>query len=388
MGIFANFKKMFSKDICPNESELLGVVYPYPTKGHQIVLGTKVQIPEGFDVVFGHNGKVLDFMSAGTVELTLANLPKCSQKLKLNKQDKNGNYKKKFKAEMYFVNKKDNSITLTTYDKAELGNRANGIFTCGLIVNILFKVNDSQRFMEVLLNEYDYIKINEAEKILKCITSDILISILNKYNFAISDIVAQNPVIIQSIKDELAKRYTKLGLVLAELCDLKFILPKKYQKKYEDKLEYAKQSQNINQPKIEETQNQDAQVSQNEEPKIDNIEEYIPFGNIQIETQNENIVEKDEKNDIEKNTQTSVKQQENEIINQQTNVEQQENETSNAQTNVEQKENKNPNEQFVDLNFENIFENEQNPKGIKCLHCGYINSVDNTYCEICENKLK
>ena len=354
MGILANFKKMFSKDICPKESELLGIVYPYQTKGHQIVFGTKVQIPEGFDLVFGHNGKVLDFISSGTVELSLANLPKCSQKLKLNKQDKKGNYKKKFKAEMYFVSKKDYSISLTTFDKAELGNRASGIFTCGLTANILFKVNDSQKFMEVLLNEYDYIKINEAEKILKYITSDITISILNKYNFAISDILAQNPVVIQSIKDELAKRYSKLGLVLMEFNDVKFILPKKYQKKYEEKLEYAKQ--NIKEQ--EEQQN----ITPIKETKIEKVEEdYIPFGNIQIEKQNVENVEQ---------TINSVEQIKTE------------------QQNDDNKEVEPKNEQFVDLNFENIFENEQRQKGIKCLHCGYINNENNTYCEICENKLK
>lgn len=369
MGIFSSFKKMFSKNICPKESDLACLVFPYPTK--QITLGSKIEVPKGYDVVLGHSGKVLDCLYEGIFELNMTSLPKCSQKLKLTKQDKKGRFKKKFKANVYYINKSDYAIDVQTFDKAELGNRASGIFTCGLSASISFKINDSTKFMEVMLNEYDYIKVGEAEKILKYLTSDMLVSILHKYNFAISAIVANNPIIAQNIKDELSRKYGKLGLVLTELSNVKYILPRKYQIKYEEKLKQAKNEQNVLQDKdnisqqenLQQTTQADVEQQKIEQTEVEQVEnnqdEYIPFGNIQIETA-EKVVPSDKT--LQQN---QVKETESTM----------------------QDEQPTQDSEFVDLNLEKIYKEDQT-NGIKCLHCGYINPNSATYCEICENKLK
>ena len=350
---------MFSKDICPNESELMGLVCSYPTKRHQIYLGSKVTVPQNYYFVLGHNGKVLDCFNEGVFELCPANLPKCCSKLKINKQNKNGDIKKAFKAEAYFVNKSEYEISFETYDKAELGNRASGIFTCGIGVTIKFKINDCQKFMEVLLNEYDYIKQGEAEKILKYLTSEMLVNIIYKYNFALSEILSQNPIIEQNIKTELGHKYSKIGLVLVDICNIRYILPKKYQKKYEEKIKQATKQVEIKEQEKEQTDSQGLLSIREQDDNIEQeIKQYVPFGNITIENE-----------DYKQISTSDAPTKQEEIENEKNQVKEQE---------------------FVDLNLDKIY-NEQskdNISGIKCLHCGYINEQTAIYCEICENKLK
>ena len=371
---------MFSKDICPKDNDLLDLVFPYKTKGHQISTQSKVTVPENHCFVLGKNGKVLDCFNEGIYELTPANLPRCCSRLKLNRQGKNGKYKKSFKADAYFVNKGEYSFNLETYDKAELGNRASGIFTCGLCASIKFKVNDCAKFMETLLNEYDYIKQGEAEKILKYLTSEMIINILNKYNFALSELISQNPIIEQNIFTELGHKYSKIGIVLLEINNIKYILPKKYQKKYEEKLSLAKEK-NAN----EEQEEKDKTLQ----------DEYVPFGTIKFEDENYQIKQKTKEiatktqktDDIEEQKQENEKVEESEQAT--------ENITCGNATmitedkNAQQNDVKNQDE-YVDLDLDKIYKEEEKTtiSGIKCLHCGYINQPNAIYCDICENKLK
>ncbi len=374
---------MFSKDICPKENDLLDLVFPYKTKGHQINTQSKVTVPENHCFVLGKNGRVLDCFNEGIYELTPANLPKCCSKLKINRQGKNGEYKKSFKAEAYFVNKGEYSFNLETYDKAELGNRASGIFTCGLCANVKFKVNDCSKFMETLLDEYDYIKQGEAEKILKYLTSEMIVSILNKYNFALSELISQNPIIEQNLFTELGHKYSKIGLVLLKLNDVKYILPKKYQKKYEEKLNLAKEKDESKQEKQKGVQEEK--------------DTYVPFGSIKFEDENyqinqkqNKIDEKNQKNDVfeEKTQEKTDIVENNQQINKEDispNVEVATDDSSNQQSETTNNQN-----DYVDLDLDKIYkEDEQTANaGIKCLHCGYINEPNAVYCEICENKLK
>lgn len=388
MGIFSGLKKMFSKDICPKDSDLLDLVFPYKSKGHQIYIQSKVTVPENHCFVLGKNGKVLDCFHEGIFELTPANLPKCCNKLRINKQGKNGEFKKSFKAEGYFVNKGEYSFNLETYDKAELGNRASGIFSCGLCADIKFKVNDCTKFMEVLLNEYDYIKQGEAEKILKYLTSEMIVGILNKYNFALSELISQNPIIEQNLFTELGHRYSKIGLILIEITNVKYILPKKYQKEYEKKLNLAKGKEETKQEQKEECLEKEQ-------------DEYVPFGSIKFEDENYIIepkkvlenpplenVDESKKEPEELNLNNANQEVQEDGSNK---IEQEDNTIDNSlNNNIDTQEAKeNETNDYVDLDLNNIYKEEKTTNsGIKCLHCGYINEPNAIYCEICENKLK
>lgn len=341
MGFFKSFKNFFSSDITPTPNSLCGLVCIYPLKHGKIKINSKVKIPSGFVFVIGNNGKALDHFGEGEYYLSPATLPLCSKKLKIHKTDKNNNIKKSFKAEAYFVNIGEYELHCKTQEKAELGRRATGIFKVGLCATLKFKVIDAKKLMDSLLYEYSYLKQGEAEKIVLSYVSDFVVSILNKYNFALSEFIYSNPIIEQNLVGELSQKLSKLGIMLLQINEVKYILPKKYQKDYENNLKTKKQE------KIEDANNN------NENNKTTTEQEYVPFGNITIEEVSKDDIAIDysnQNNEIEETQSDEKKEQE-----------------------------------FVDLNLDNLY--KQDKKGKECKLCGYINNEDATICEICKNKL-
>ena len=268
MGIFSKLKNIFSSDITFSPESVTGLVSPVKTKNGVIKLDGKVTVPDDFSFALGHNGKALDCFSCGEHYLSISTLPVCCKKLKINKLDKNGKIKKKFKADAYFINLSPFELDFTTLDKAELGQLSSGIFKVGLKCRITLKVINVPSLMDGLLSEYAYLKPKESERLIKVIISDYVVSILNKYNFALFEFVNSNEAIVSTIKEELSKKLEKKGLELVEISDVIYQLPKKFQKEYEENLEKLKQ---MNQP---------MQV----ENKSEETEEYIPFGDIEIES--------------------------------------------------------------------------------------------------------
>ena len=404
MGIIAKFKQMFSRDIKPDPAKIVGLVFPYTLKHSSIKIDSTVVVPEGFSFVIGHTGKALDYFNQGEYILAPATLPNCCKKLKIHKQDKHGNFKKSFKADVYFVKLGEHSYSFKTMNKAELGGRASGIFSVGLSANVKIKVLDAKRFVEALLEEYDYLKQNEAEKLLKIWTDDLVTKILYKYNFALSEFISSNPIVETNIKAELGQKFSKIGLILEDLTEIRYILPKKYQKEYESNLaKLQKEKESLEQDgqeydEFEQNQSQDIQDIQpdqiqlvdqtymqqtqeyNKQPNVSgNIEEYVPYGSIVIESASE--LEKQKTYPIEQEvvSEPEPKTENSEIEQQNTYVMEQENEFVSKQPAEEKTE-------FVDLNLDNLY--NTNKDGIKCGYCGYLNDKQNTVCEVCERSLK
>ncbi len=340
MGFFKSFKNFFSSDITPTPNSLSGLVCIYPLKHGKIKINSKVKVPSGFVFVIGHNGKALDHFGEGEYNLSVATLPECCKRLKIHKTNKNNNNKKSFKAQAYFVNINDYELNFSTQEKAELGRRATGVFKVGLKAILKFKVVDATKLMKALLYEYSYLKRGEAEKIVLSYVSDFVVSILNKYNFALSEFIYSNPIIEQNLMGELSQKLSKLGIMLFNLGEIKYILPKKFQKEYENNLK-TKQEQIDFQDKNAEDTLKGAKLEK---------QDYVPFGSIIIEDASKEEILLNCNNDI------------NEKI-----------------------ENTNKEEEFVDLNLDNLYKQDQIVK--ECKLCGYKNNEDATICEICNNKL-
>lgn len=381
MGIIAKFKKMFSCDIKPDVEKLTGLVCPFALKHSAIKIDSTVIVPKGYSFVIGHTGKALDSFNEGEYVLGPATLPECCRKLKIHKQDKKGGFKKSFKADVYFVNLAEFGYSFKTYDKAELGGRASGIFTVGLTANAQIKVVDAKRFMEALLGEYDYIKQNEAEKILKIWTSELIVKILNKYNFALSEFLNSDLIIENNLKMELGQKFRKLGLILENLTEIKYNLPKKHQKTYENNLllkqkqlalaenivEQEQENDVASEPQIEQTLEKNETKQEQPHPTVMQAtvgsfmeEEYVPYGSIIIEQVANDAI------------QTSQ-----EILPEQTLYSQELKDANQSQKSEDE---------FVDLNLDNLY--NSNKDGIKCDYCGYLNDKNSTVCEVCERSLK
>lgn len=103
--MFGKLFRMFSKNILPDE-ELLSknIVTPYPLRRKKMKVNAKLEVPQGFQAVIVRGGKIMDVISVGRHRVNGSTMPSVFQKLKIGKASKKGNYRTKFKAEVYFVN--------------------------------------------------------------------------------------------------------------------------------------------------------------------------------------------------------------------------------------------------------------------------------------------
>lgn len=401
MGIFAKIKKLFSKDIEVDASKLVGLVNPYQPKGKKVTLNTNVKVPQNYVFAIGAFGKTLDTFNEGDYILSAATLPHCCKRFKLHKQNKKGDFKKSFNAEIYFLNLNEYEFDLKTNGRAELGGRTRGIFTVGARCSLKIKIRDARKFLNMLLDEYAFLRQGEGEKILKMHVSELILHILFKFNFAISEFLANNPLIENNLKNELSKKLDKFGITLLELKNVSFDIPQKYINRYKKAQEVIKQQEIENQVGNQLAGILDEELEVDEEPKLEEQAEEIKsiFAEEQIEETEGNVIETkiQELETLKQEEIIEQSQNEGEELKEEENIgyvpfgnmvieEKQEdwvNETK--ETKIDDVETSKGGE-FVDLNLDNLY--ARNAEGVKCEYCGYVNDKDLSCCEVCGTKLK
>lgn len=238
MGLFW---KRHKNDILPKASELGSLVTNYTGRNAVFKINAKLQVPENYEFVIGKKAKVTDRFISGEHFITYANLPYMCRRFEIDRLE-DGKHLNTFKAEGYFVDKSLRAGKFKTYRKVEMGTRAYGIFRMHVYGMYTYKVVNSQEFMQSLLNEFDYIRTGEAEGIVEGWVSDLVVEVLEKNNFIVSDVVANSPIIAERLKLAIGKMFTTAGLEIVDLKIYKYKLPKKLQAE-SDKNILAQQNQ-------------------------------------------------------------------------------------------------------------------------------------------------
>lgn len=353
MGFFWNKNKY---DICPEPKELKTFITNYLGANSQIKINSKVTVPAGYICVLGKRGKVADKFDEGEHFLNFASMPYMCRRFGVDKvQD--GTQKDKISCECYFVSTDLQPGQFKTYRKVEMGTKAYGVYKMHVFGMYSYKVDNPQELMQSLLNEFDYIKTGEAERIIEAWVNDIIVETLEKNNFVITDIVNNNPIITEALKKSINKLFATAGLKLCELKIYKYKLPKQFQ---------AESDAIIAQ-----------QNAQNEQP-LQNIETKQPDTSddepttAEVQVEKQNIV--DENENIEYNQSTSnTGDQYVPFGNFQM-----------SQGNLQDLKEP-PKPQFVDLNLDNLYDDKKD--NIKrCLNCGAENDISADHCVLCGEK--
>lgn len=374
-------------DICPNEKELDSFVTNYLGGNSRIKINSKLTVPEGYFCVLGRRGKVADKFDTGEHFLNFASMPYMCRRFGVDKV-KDGKQQEKISCQCYFISKQLQPGQFKTYRKVEMGTRAYGIYKAHVYGMYSFKVTNPQELMQSLLNEYDYIKTGEAQNIISAWVNDLIVCTLEKNNFVISDVVANSPIIAESLKQAINKLFESAGLELGELKIYKYKLPKQYQQEsdkviakqlgQEQAIEKAESLENI-EPNEQDLQN-GVDNSKNEtfEQKLENTENAQINQNQTITLQN-NI---DEKANIDYNqTANQINEQYvpfgNFVINNGS--------IENLQKIVEKDTTNEQKPKFVDLNLDNLYsDKKQDTK--RCLNCGAENNKNAQHCLLCGEK--
>lgn len=431
MGLF--FKKN-KGDITPKEGELNCLVTNYLGHNATLKINGKLNVPNGYDFVIGKRGKVLDKFSEGEYFFAYANLPYVCRKYGIDKIE-NGKQKDSFTCEAYFVDKGLRAGKFKTYRKVEMGTRAYGLFKASVYGMYTYKVVNSHELMQSLLNEFDYIKTGEAEDIVAGWVDDLVVSVLEKNNFMLTDVVANSPIIAEKLKIAIGKLFTVAGLEIVDVEIYKYKLPKEYQEESDKNI--ANQ-QAIKQGRINETiqANTTSEQESNSGASIDEQDKENLEVDVQEENQNDNSVQsfadelkafqdenlsmiytKEElqererlqklqnepKDEQKANQELLVGKQISQDANNQETLNQENSQDSyvpfgnfviskednfdaeEIKNRVKNEENKPKERTFVDLNLDKLYDNES-PKTKRCLRCGGENDINADHCILCGEK--
>lgn len=393
MKLFEKFKNIFSVEIALDTSNFKGVVFPFKLKGGKIKLGTKLTVPDNFVFAIATNGKVLDIIQSGTFALTSALLPECCKKLKINKQNQSGNLPKFFKADAYFICLNSINMLAKTFRKAEMGGKASGIFKVGAECNTTIQISDCRLLLENLLMEFAYLKPGEAEDIIAVWNSDIILRCFEKQNFALSEFLAENPIILNQLRIDLAVELNKLGIKLVNIELITFLLPKKYQSSVKQNKPKLQPPNDKNEVAELPTLNKEEQVEFN----------YVPFGNLvihettqcspdtpsknqQAKQEQQEMLDKQEKPETaeEITNYAEVCKEDNKPLQEVNNCTEISEKNINIEKNTAQEELHN--QEFIDLDPTKLYESKDNFK--ICKTCGAENYKEREFCILCGEKLK
>lgn len=430
MGLF--FKKN-KGDINPKEGELQYLVTNYLGHNAIIKMNGKLNVPNGYEFVIGKRGKVLDKFTEGEHFFSYANLPYSCRKYGIDKIE-NGKQKDSFTCECYFVDKGLRAGKFKTYRKVEMGTRAYGLFKASVYGMYTYKVVNTHEFMQSLLNEYDYIKTGEAEDIVAGWVDDLVVSVLERNNFMLTDVVANSPIIAEKLKQAIGKLFTIAGLEINDVKIYKYKLPKDYQQE-SDKNIAAQQA--LEQGRINEAEQANTNSSPTNQEDGDKTEQDKELLNNESEEENQNALSeqsfadelkavKDEnlsmiytKEELqerakaqkvqnqtseepanaptsqiddqtkEENNQTTPKEDKSQdsyvpfgnfVISKEETDEAQE-----IKNRVKYEENKPKERTFVDLNLDKLYDNEKQQTK-RCLRCGGENDINADHCILCGEK--
>ena len=169
MGLFGRR----SKDIDLPDKFKNSVIYPVSNKLYTVRLGQNITVNKGWSVVFVVKEKPRDVMFEGVHELSLPNLPGSTRALKLDK----GRVKRKsnkvelelpktFKCDIYYVNNKPIADFLWRSGKVPVKSKLYGRYKVNLYGTLDFKIDNSSKFVSLMLVENSHIRMGKGEKIL------------------------------------------------------------------------------------------------------------------------------------------------------------------------------------------------------------------------------
>ena len=155
MGLISKIKGLFRKEEISVDEKSGNKLITIANPSGIIKVGQSLVVNEGFVAVIVAKGKVCDIYSKGEYKLETGYMQKASKVRKLAKADKNGNFKKKFKGIIYFVNLREfENLDFESYNGINVKEKK--LFSTYVLMYGKFscKIFNPQKFLNILIKEY------------------------------------------------------------------------------------------------------------------------------------------------------------------------------------------------------------------------------------------
>ncbi len=227
MKWFFGLSKIFRKKIKLEKTDDLIVFHRL--KNSLLKIGSKVEVPTGFNLVAVHYNKVCDVLAEGDYELdgvTLPNLLRFARK----QVSKKGEFTPtSIFADLYFVNtstKNDYTFKTPNFIRTKGGQgkvkiRLEGSFEMQL-VNV-------KRFMQNFCDIYAILKNKKIRRDLSFYVGRLVESTFDKTDFVLSDYLARRGKVVDAIMENIGALEKDLGIKISSVIIERVLVPKRYQ---------------------------------------------------------------------------------------------------------------------------------------------------------------
>ena len=224
------FKGLFKKSITVNTNTNSLVVLQNSKK--KLNFGAVIDVPKDFVCVLCYKDKVADMFTEGRYRLDKKGMPLLTRIEKLTKQDKKGNLKKHFYADIYFVNLKEfvdqqfysfNSIYIKDKHYKSVNAYLSGKFS--------YVISSPVDFLEGMFTSFGVVRDGIAKNEISNWVADIATKIVQKKKPTVEKLYSRDTSCFENMVEGLNKELFDVGVKILsfEITNVKF--PKKIYKK-------------------------------------------------------------------------------------------------------------------------------------------------------------
>ena len=232
MGIGSFIKKQFIDVLQWNEDQEGVLSWRYPMQDFEIQNGGVLVVRESQVAVFVNEGQIADVFGPGTHKLTTQTLPVLTN---LRNWDKL--FDAPFKSDVYFFSTRVQTgrkwgttqpVTIRDKDFDMIRVRAFGMYS--------YRVTDARKFFTEISGTREAYTRDEVEDQLRGILLATMASSIGGSNVAFLDMAANQALMAQEIKGDLADAFARYGIGLDEFNVASVSLPEELQQALDDRI--------------------------------------------------------------------------------------------------------------------------------------------------------
>ena len=232
MSFFNCFLSLFKRNIVCSDVVERHLIYMYPLKRRRIRVNSNIVVRRDFVACFVLGNRISDMLRDGKHRINGSTLPTTFDRLRLGKANKRGKLKKRFRADVYFINLKQFENLQFYSDepfiaKSEKFGKIRGF--CEGVYNI--NVTEPDIILKYFLNRVAYVKNDYAFRQINIIVGNVVNQVLEKSRLSFSEILLNPSKLKQYLNPHVEETLLDIGLKVTnvELTSLK--LTKKIQKR-------------------------------------------------------------------------------------------------------------------------------------------------------------
>ena len=232
MGIGSFIKKQFIDVLQWNEDTEGVLAWRYPMQDFEIQNGGMLTVRESQVAVFVNEGKIADVFGPGNHKLTTQTLP-----LLTNLKNWDKLFASPFKSDVYFFSTRIQTgrkwgtvqpITIRDKDFDMIRVRAFGMYS--------YRIADARKFFAEISGTREIYTREDVEEQLRGITLATMASSLGGANVSFLDMAANQALMAQQVKGDLAKSFERYGVGLDEFNVASVSLPEELQAALDERI--------------------------------------------------------------------------------------------------------------------------------------------------------